>query len=71
MRETAKAKQLQTIQAKEAEYIVQKEILETARELKIPLTVFRGVETHKHLGRHLEKFDFQFTKPSQVTLKSL
>ena len=64
--DSPKAQLLQDIRASEAEVYVQKMALQHAKEAKIPMIAFRGIQTFKDIGKHLEKFGVKLSKLSQL-----
>ena len=65
-----KAQLLQDIRASEAEVYVQKMALQHDKEAKIPMIAFRGIQTFKDIGKHLEKFGVKLSKLSQLLKNS-
>ena len=68
--DSVKAQLLQDIRASEAEVYVQKMALQHAKEAKIPMVAFRGIQTFKDIGKHLEKFGVKLSKLSQLLKNS-
>ena len=68
--DSAKAQLLQDIRASEAEVHVQKMALQHAKEAKIPMIAFRGIQTFRDIGKHLEKFGVKLSKLSQLLKNS-
>ena len=62
----SKSHELQKVQANEGEFIIHENIIELAREEGITVAVFRGIETYQKLGKVLEKFGFNFSKPKKA-----
>ena len=60
------AKHLQNIIAAEAEVFIQDTIIEAARSGGLPVTVMRGVQTYKDVGKHLERYGIELSKLNEI-----
>ena len=64
--ESSDAKHLQNIIATKAEVYIQNKIIEAAKSQGLPITVLRGVETYKDVGKHLQKYGIKLSKLNEL-----